>query len=184
MIKIVCREKGIPAKITNDNRLSVVAVTQTDLNALAGEGSAWTLPFVQNAAANTTDNVVFHFKNTSGDAFDFMRLLVSSKDPGRWTIETGRTYSAGGTAITLRQLNSASGKTQDMTAYYGTGITLAGTASDIMYVRTAADETIDLLDYGPIVVEQSDTLAIKFKADTGSLEMAVTPIIHGSNPWE
>jgi hypothetical protein len=113
-----------------------------------------------------------------------MRLIVSSTIGGLWTIESGRVYSAGGTAILIRQLNTSSGKTQDLTAYYGADITLTGTAIDIFYVKTAANQAFEILDYGPIIIAPATTLAIKFQADSGTPVLAVTPVIHGVNPWD
>jgi len=174
---------GKSLNITSDGRAQVVSVSQTDINALASIGKAWTLPFTQ-AAADATDNVVWHFKNDSDVDFEIMRLLVSNSIAGTWTIESGRTYSAGGTAQTLQQLKTGSGITQDMTAYYGTDITLTGTAKDLYYFRTPVDTPIDILDYGPIIIQPSQTVAIKFNADSGTPTMTVVPIMHGSNPWE
>jgi len=173
---------GKSATVTNDGSLRTISIVQTDINALAALGTAWTLPFTVTAA-DTTDNVVFHVNNTASLDLEFMRIIVSSAIGGLWTIESGRTYSSGGTAVSLRQLKIASGKTQDMTAYYGADITLAGTASDIFYVKTAANEPFDLLNYGPVVVTPSSKMAIKFKADSGTPVIAVTSIVHGENPW-
>jgi len=174
---------GTAASVTSDKRLQTVAVMQTDINALVGIGKAWTLPLTVTAA-DATDNVVWHFKNTSSDPFDIMRLIVSSTIAGVWTLESGRSYSANGTAMTLAQLNTSSGKTQSMTAYYGTDITLTGTAVDLYYWKTAADTPYDILQYGPILVGPSGEVALKFNADSGTPIIAVTPVLHGANPWE
>jgi len=174
---------GVAAKITSDGNLRTLSIVQTDVNALAGAGLAWTIPFTVTAA-DTTDNVVFHIKNTSSSNLEFMRLMLSSTIGGLWTVESGRTYSANGTAVTLKQLKINSGKTQDMTAYYGADITLAGTASDMFYIKTAANQPYGLLDYGPIIVAPSATMAIKFKADSGTPVIAVTGVVHGANPWD
>jgi len=80
-----------------------------------------------------------------------MRLLTSNVIAGTWTIEYGREYSAGGTAMTLGQLNVKGGKSHDVAAYYGQDITLTGTAKDIYYYRLGADTTYDVLQYGPNV---------------------------------
>jgi len=180
---IINDPNGKPMNITSDGRAQVVSVIQTDINALAGEGRAWTLPF-SVTAADATDNVVFHFKNTSSDMFDMMRLIVSSTIAGVWTIESGRAYSSGGTTISLAQLNTGSGITQTMTAYYGTDITLTGTASILYYWKTAANEPYDILQYGPVVISPSGEIAIRFNADSGTPIIAVTPVVHGANPWE
>jgi len=180
---IINDSNGKPMKVTDDGRGQVVAVMQTDINALATIGKAWTLPFTQ-AAADATDNVVWHFKNTSDSDFEIMRLICSAAIKGTWTIESGRVYSSGGTAQTLQQLKIGGGITQDMTAYYGADIQVTGTAKDIYYFRTEADSPVDILQYGPIVIQPSQTVAIKFNADSGTPTMAVTPILHGANPWE
>jgi len=180
---IINDPSGIPVKVTSDQRLQAVSVVQTDINALGTLGKAWTLPFTV-AAADTTDNVVFHFKNTSDDEMEFMRFWVSASGAGLWTMEYDRLYSSGGTTIALRQLNVSSGKTQSMTAYYGADITLTGTAVDLGYLRVAADTPTEILDYGPIIIPPSAMFALKFKADAGTPTIACMPILHGSNPWE
>jgi len=50
---IINDPNGKPLKITSDGRAQVVSVTQTDINALASIGKAWTLPFTQAAADAT-----------------------------------------------------------------------------------------------------------------------------------
>jgi len=180
---IINDPNGIPVKVTTDKRLQTVSVIQTDINALAGIGKAWTLPFT-HTAPNTTDNAVFHFKNTSSEIFEIMRLIVSSTIGGLWSIASGETYTSGGTAIALRQLNISSGKTQNMTAYSGTALTLGGTATDLYYTKTAANTPYDILAYGPIIITPSETLTLRFKADSGTPVIAVTPILHGNNPWD
>jgi len=156
---IINDPNGDPVKVTTDRRMQTVSVIQTDINALAGIGKAWTLPF-KVTAADTTDNVLFHFNNTSSEPFDFMRLLVSSTIGGLWTIETGRTHSAGGTAMSLVHLKTGSGVTQDMTAYYGNDVTLAGTATDIYYLKSGANEPYDVLQYGPLTGEFSSIFSV------------------------
>jgi len=180
---IINDPNGTPLEVTSDGRAQVVSVMQTDINALGMLGRAWTLPFTV-AAADTTDNVVFHFKNDSDEDMEFMRFWVSASGAGLWTMEYDRVYSSGGTTIALRQLNVSSGKTQDMTAYYGADITLTGTAVDLGYLRIAADTPVDILDYGPVIVPPSSTFALKFNADSGTPTIACMPILHGSNPWE
>jgi len=180
---IINDPNGVPAKVTSDGRLQAVSVVQTDINALGTIGKAWTLPF-KVTAADTTDNVVFHFKNTDSEDFEIMRLIVSSAIGGVWTIESDRVYSSGGTSISLKQLNLSSGKTQAMTAYYGADMTLTGTAIDMAYFKTAANAPYDILSYGPIIVTPASTVALKFQADSGTPVLAVTAILHGANPWE
>jgi len=174
---------GDVVRVSGDKRLLVHAITENDTQALVRVGIVWTLPFTQ-AASDATDNVVWHFKNDSDQDFELMRLLVSSSIAGTWTIESGRVYSSGGTAITLKQLKLNSGITQDMTAYYGQDITLTGTAIDLYYFRTPVDTVVDILAYGPVIIQPSSTLAIKFNADSGTPTMTVVPVMHGSNPWD
>lgn len=180
---IVNDPNGDAQRVGPDGRATDLSVIQTDLNALADVGLAWTLPFTQDAV-DTTDNVVFHFENTSTEDFDFMRLIVSASGAGLWTVETDRAYGSGGTTLNLAPLKTLSGKVQAMTAYYGQDVILTGTAEDLFYVRVAADTPVDLLAYGPIVVQSSGTLAIKFNADAGTPTMGVTPILHGKPPWK
>jgi len=173
---------GDPVDVTPDKRLKTVSVTQTDMNAMARQGLAWTLPFTQSSA-DITDNVVFHIENTGSDPLDVMRLLLSTGGAGLWTIEHGRAYSSGGAAVTLAQLNAKSGKTQDVAAYYGQDITLTGTAVDVAYLRVGADSPFDILNEAPVVLPASGTMALRFAADASVTVMAVTPILHGKVPW-
>jgi len=176
---------GKNLEITVDNRAKVLATTESMMHLLSEEGRAWTLPFTQTGAANTTDNAVFHFKNTADKSFDIHRVVVSSAEAGLWSIYSGRTYSSGGTTIALRQMNVLSGKTQSMTAYYGTGITLAGTATGIVYMRVAANVPTDLLaNTTALQIEPSGTFEIRFQADAGSNVMGVNVYTHGLEPWE
>lgn len=174
---------GAPAKVTADGQVRAISVVQTDLNYIGTLGKAWTLPFTQTGAANTTDNVIFHLQNTSDDEVEVMRLVVSSAEAGLWTTEYGRSYTSGGAAILLRQMNTLSGKTQSVSAFFGTALTLGGTAVDSIYTRLAADTPFDLLNYGPIILEPSAFMAIRFQADTGNNIMGVTPFLHGANPF-
>lgn len=176
---------GRIADVTKDHRLRVFSASENLMHAMGEEGKAWTLPFTQTGAANTTDNVVFHFKNDADDPFDIHKIVVSSAEAGLWTVEYGRTYSSAGTTITLRQLNVLSGKTQDMTTFYGTAIVLAGTATDLIYTRVMADSPVDLLsDTASLQIEPSGTFAVKFKADAGNNVMGVSIMTHGVEPWE
>jgi len=176
---------GEVVQVTQDNRLKGLTVAESVMCGMAKVEGGWTLPFTQTGAANTTDNVVFHFENTSDKAFDFHFITVASAEAGLWTLESGRARSSGGTTMALAPLNVLSGKTQDMTAFFGTAIVVAGTAIDISYTRVAADTPIDILDNSKaLIIPASGTLAIKFKADAGNNVMAVTSRIHGKPPWE
>jgi hypothetical protein len=174
---------GQPANITDDGQLRTISVVQTDLNYIGTLGRAWTLPFTQTGAANTTDNTVFNLKNTSDDEIEIMRLVLSSAEAGLWSLEYGRERTSGGTAVLLRQMNTLSGKTQSVSAFFGTALTMTGSATDNAYVRVGADAPFDILNYGPVILEPSATMSIRFQADTGSNVMAVTPFMHGSNPF-
>jgi len=177
--------KGYLAGVTKDNRLRVFAAIEPIMHVLAEDGRAWTLPFKQTAANDSNDNIVFHFKNTSDTSFDIHKIQVSSASAGLWTIETGRAYSSGGAEITLRQLNSGSSKTQDISSNFGTALVLTGTASDVIYSMSSANDPKDILaDTEALQLEAGDTFAIKFKADTGNQDMAVTVYLHGQEPWE
>lgn len=175
---------GIVAEVAPDHSIKVTATVQTDLNAITTEGRGWTLPIRQTGAANTNDNVVFHLQNTSDAPFDIMRMIVSSGEAGVWTLATGRTYTSGGTTLTLKQLNTSSGKTQSLAAYSGTAIVLGGTVDAVVYVRTAANSPIDLLKDAPIIAASSGLVELSFQGDAGGAEMTITPFIHGANPWE
>ncbi len=181
---VITGANGTVLEITPDHAAKVTATVQTDLNAITSEGRGWTLPLRQPGAANTNDNVVWHLANNSDAAVDIMRLVVTSAEAGVWTIATGRTYTSGGASILLRQLNTSSGKTQDLTCFSGTALTMGGTAEETTYTRVAADSPIDLLKDAPIVVHSSGLVELRFQGDAGSAEMTVTPFIHGANPWE
>jgi len=174
---------GDTLRVSKDHRLHTVSVVQTDVNALAEAGTAWTLAFTQ-AAADATDNVVFHIKNNDSKPFELMRLLTSNVIAGTWSVEYGREYSAGGTAMTLGQLNVKGGKSHDISAYYGQDITLTGTAKDIYYFRLSADTPYDLLNYAPIVIPPSGTVSVRFNADSGTPIMTFSVVCHGENPWD
>ena len=175
---------GESLEVLPDRSLRGTVVIQTDMNAIAGFGRGWTLPFTQTGAANTTDNIVFSLENTSDKNMEVMLCRVSSAEAGLWTLEQGRTYNSGGAAVVLRQLNVLSGATQDISCFFGTALVLAGTAIDLQYERIAADEPTELLDWAPIVLPPSGSMALKFKGDAGSAVMGVTVKIHGANPWE
>lgn len=175
---------GTVAEVNPDHSFRTTAVIQTDMNAITSFGRGWTLPFTQTGAANTTDNVVFFLKNTSDKNMEIMLLRVSSAEPGLWTIEQGRSYTSGGAAIELRQLNVLSGATQDISCFFGTALTLGGTASVLQPERVGADDSRELLDWSPIILPPSGAMALRFQADTGSNVMGVTLKIHGANPWE
>jgi len=171
--------------VTPDGRIPTLAANEPFMHAMAESGLAWSIPFTQTGAANTTDNAVFHFKNTSDETFDIHGMFCSSAEAGLWSLYTGRTYSSGGTAVSLAQLNTGSGKTQDMTAYYGTGITLAGTATLIAVKRQKADTPFDILSIQQALqISPSNTFEVRFKADTGNTVMACTLYTHGAEPWE
>jgi hypothetical protein len=175
---------GEAAEILPDRSLRSTTVIQTDMNAITGFGRGWTLPFTQTGAANTTDNIVFFLSNASDKKMEVMLTRVSSAEAGLWTLEQGRTYTSGGAAISLRQLNVLSGATQDISCFFGTALVLGGTAVDLQYERVAADESRELLDWAPVVLPPSGSMALKFKGDAGGAVMGVTVKIHGANPWE
>jgi len=155
------------------------------LHAMSEIGEAWTLPFRQTGANNTTDNPVFHFKNTSDKPFDVHAVICSSAEAGTWSVYYGRTYTSGGSALTLAQLNTLSGKTQDMNAYYGTALTLAGTAVLAASTRAAANTPVDVFQkQQAFQVEPSGTFEIRFEADAGNNKMEVIVFTHGEEPWE
>jgi len=182
---IINDPNGIAAEVTADHRLKTLSAIEPFMHAMSEIGRAWTVPFTQTGAANTTDNAVFHFENTSDGSFDIHKVVVSSAEAGRWSVYTGRTYSSGGTAVSLAQLNTGSGKTQDMTSYYGTGLTLAGTATLLMTCRLGANNPHDMLNgTEAFQVEPGGVFEVRFKADTGNTVMAVNIITHGVEPWE
>jgi len=182
---IINGKDGKAVNVTADGRVMALSANEAFMHAMSEIGKAWTLPFTQTGAANTTDNAVFHFENTSDDAFDIHKIMVSSEEPGLWSLYTGRTYSSGGTPLTLAQLNTGSGQTQSMTAYYGTGLTLAGTATLLSIVRLAADTPFDILHGSEAFqIAPSGVYELRFKADTGNTVMAITHVLHGEEPWE
>jgi len=182
---IINGPNGTPADVTPDNRVRTLAASEPFLHVMAEIGAAWTLPFTQTGAANTTDNAVFHFENTSDDTFDVHKIIVSSAEAGRWSIHYGRTYSSGGTSVSLAQLNTLSGKSQNMTAYYGTGLTLSGTATLLMTCRLGADTPHDMLNgTEALQIDPSGVFEIRFQADAGNNVMTANIITHGVEPWE
>jgi len=175
---------GKSVEVTPDARVKTLAAVEPFMHVMSEIGQAWTLPF-KVTAADTTDNVVFHLKNTSDETLDIHYLKMSSTIGGLWTVEYGKTYSSGGTAILIRQLNTLSGKTQDLTAYYGADMTLAGTGTDLIYMKSPANTPIDLLaDSQSLQVEPSAVIAIRFQADSGTPVIAGTVFLHGEEPWE
>jgi len=183
---IINDPNGKAANVTEDGRLFTLSANEPFMHAMSEIGKAWTLPFTQTSAANSTDNAVFHFKNTSDNAFDIHAIMVSASNAGMWSVYTGRTYSSGGTAVTLKQLNTTSGKTQDMTAYYGTGITLAGTATLLEVGRVGVDIQTDLFSgKEAFQVGPSDTFEVRYDSDgTAGYPMTVVVYTHGEEPWE
>lgn len=182
---IITSADGKALEISKDGRARVHSINEPMMHAMAEEGQAWTLPFIQTGAANTTDNAVFHFKNTSDSGFDVHTVVVSSAEAGLWSIYYGRAYSAGGTALSLAQLSVSSGKTQAMTAYYGTGLTLTGTAVLLTAKRGLANTPQDLLSNSEsLQIEPGATFEVRFQAAAGSNQMAVTIFTHGVEPWE
>jgi len=182
---IINGKDGKAVNVTADGRVMTLSANEAFMHAMCEIGKAWSLPFTQTGAANTTDNAVFHFKNTADKTFDVHKIMVSSAEAGLWSLYTGRTYSSGGTTLNLAQLNTGSGQTQSMTAYYGTGITLAGTATLVSVVRLAANTPFDILHNSEAFqVSPSGTYELRFKADTGNTVMGVTHLLHGEEPWE
>jgi len=183
---IINDPNGTAGKITPDGRIYTLSAVEPFMHAMAEIGRAWTLPFTQTSAANSTDNAVFHFENTSDSAFDIHRVEVSAANEGLWSLYTGRTYSSGGTAVTLRQLNTASGSSQDMTANYGTALTLAGTATLVSVCRFAADDPRDLMaNQQALQIGPGDTFEVRYDSDgTAGYAMSVVIYTHGEEPWE
>jgi len=182
---VINGSNGRTVDVTSDNRIVTLSASEPFMHVLAEIGKAWTLPFTQTGAANTTDNAVFHMKNDSDDTLDLHFISASSAEAGLWSIYYGREYSSGGTAVTLKQLNTLSGKTQELTANYGTALTLTGTATQLMFVRVKADTPVDLLQHSQALqLEPSGTVEIRFQADAGNNVMAVNVLLHGEEPWE
>lgn len=182
---IINGSNGTAAEVTPDGRVRTLAGNESFMHIMAEIGRAWTIPFIQTGAANTTDNVVFHFDNTSAEGFDVHKLVVSSAEAGLWSIYYGRTYASGGTTAPLSQMNVTSGRTQNMAAFYGTALTLDGTANLLVASRCAAGIPFDLLfNTEALQVEPSGTFEIRFQADAGGNVMTGTTFIHGTEPWE
>jgi hypothetical protein len=182
---IINDPNGQAAEVTPDRRLKTVSATETMMHALAEIGKAWTING-SIAAADTTDNVILFFNNTSDVSFDVHRIILSSSIAGRMAVEYGRTYSSGGgTAKSLAQLNTLSGKTQNQISYIANDIILAGTGTDIICNRLAADVPYDILgDTQSLQLEPSATVAVRFQADSGTPAVCVTFVCHGVEPWE
>lgn len=182
---IITNSDGKALDISPDGRARVHSIEENMMHAMAEEGKAWTLPFIQTGAAGVADNAIFHFKNTSDSGFDIHKIAVSSAEIGLWSLYHGRAYSAGGTAMTLAQLNVTSGKTQAMTAYYGTALTLTGTAVLLTAKRSGANTPQDLLEgMEALQIEPGATFEIRFQGAAGTQPMAVTVACHGVEPWE
>ncbi|MEE8382221.1 MAG: hypothetical protein V3R78_10165 [Thermodesulfobacteriota bacterium] len=176
---------GIPVKITKDNRMHVIAATEGFMHAMAEIGEAWTVNGAITAA-DTTDNVIMHFENTSDKTFDCHGVIISSSGAGLVALEYGRTFvSDGGTARSLAQFNTLSGKTQDQTSYIANDITLSGTGTDLICARIAADTQVDILSMTEALqLEPSATISVRFQADAGTPTICIAYICHGSEPWE
>ncbi len=182
---IINDPNGAPVKVTKDHRMHVIAATEGFLHAMAEVGEAWTING-QITAADTTDNVIMHFKNTSDKTFDCHGIILSSSGAGLYTLEYGRTFvSGGGTARELAQFNTLSGKAQDQVSYIANDITLAGTGTDLFCGRLAADTQVDIISgTEALQLEPSATIAVRFQADAGTPVVCVNYICHGLEPWE
>lgn len=182
---IINDSDGAALAVTGDNRAKVLAATAGYMHVMAEEGKAWVVTG-SATAADTTDNVVFFFQNDSGNDFDCHGFIFSSSGAGLVTLEYGRTYtSGGGTALSLAQLNTVSGQTQDQTSYIANDIVLAGTGTDLFCHRVAADTPVDIISRTQALqLAPTNTIALRFQADTGTPVFCINYISHGQEPWE
>ena len=176
---------GQPQRVSKDGRAHTKSVSEGFMHAMAEVGKAWNING-SITAADTTDNVIFFFKNTSDKPFDCHGIEISSSIAGLYTLEYGRTYTSdGGTARVLSQWNTLSGKTQDQVSYIANDIVLAGTGTDLICGRLAADKSRDILHgHACLQLEPSATIAVRFQADSGTPAVCIAYVCHGEEPWE
>jgi len=183
---IINDPNGKAAKVTPDGRVFTLAANEPFMHAMSEIGRAWTLQGTASPT-NGSDVVVFHFTNDADDGFDIHKVIVTSvTNPATWAIETGTTYSSGGgTALTLNQLNTGSGVTQDQTSYISNAITVTGTAKTITKNRIAKETQVDLLAGSEALqIGPSGTFQITCNQDTSAGVTFITIYTHGVEPWE
>ena len=176
---------GRAAEVTKDHQLKTLSVMETYIHKMAHVGRAWTL-VGQITTLDTADRVVFFFKNTSTNGFEFHSILVGSQSPATITVEYGREYvSGGGTALQLAQLNIGSGQTQSQESYMAQDITLSGTGTDVIKARVPANEVVDVLcNLEGFYIPPGNKFAIRVQPDTGGQVLTMTLVTHGRTPWE
>lgn len=182
---IINDPNGQALVINNQGMANVLAVNETLFHRMIRDGLAFSLGSLQITAAGATDAVFFHLLNGESEHIEIHSIIFGSTVAGFVTIEYGRTYSSGGTALTARNLNASSGITVTTTAYYGNAIVLAGTAVDIKIIRVSADVSIRCIAEDEVLIlGANDTLAIRFDPDSGTPVIGYTVELHKEEPWE
>lgn len=178
--------KGWSAKVFESGHILTLSSTMSLMHTMMEEGRAWSIPINITTIADTNDNTVFHLKNESDDYFDFHKIVFSANGTGVFSLSTGLSYSSGGTLITSKPLNTASGQKASDLSYYGNNIIETGTQTKISNFRSQANQNVDLLGgLESLGLGPSDTISIKFKNDASTaINLVGTLFFHGTEPWD
>ena len=181
---VVNDANGRAMKVKPGGFANVVAINEPLFHACVKGGIGWSLGGVITAA-DAADHVIFYLENTSDVDLEIHGIFLSSAIAGLMVIETGRIYASGGVAKSINQFRTDSGKIQSVLAYMSNGITLTGTATEVIWKRVPADNLLDMMgEEGVMILAPQTKMAIRFDADSGTPQIALTMMIHGEEPWE
>jgi len=167
--------QGYSAKVNKNNRLTVVAKSQTLQHLLSQDTQqAYQVIGVATLAAATV--VCLHVNNTSTDknlVATYVRHQIVDHSGGTalpnvsnyFRIALNRTYSAGGSTATPVNVYAGSGNTAEVTAYQG-GPTLTGTAAEIDRWYTKAEADMNTFSKeGALIVPPNGTIELAYVGD-------------------
>lgn len=161
--------RGISGKIpevNSDHQLLVAGVVESEVEFISenqGKSFSWYSGFTTGG----TDVEVLSLQNTStNDNLIIDEIIVSADAACIFTLFEVTSGTAGGTAITGKNLNLGLGLSASQTAYGNAAVTGSLSGDNIASVSTVANETVVLDVKSGLILGQDSEIAITASANT------------------
>ena len=170
--------RGISGNIVDvddDNRLHVVATTETELEyASEKQGKAYSISSDYTTAG--ADEEVIYIQNTSStDDFIIDEIFLGGSVTHKFTLADVSGTPGGAADITVKNLNLGSGNSADMVARGDASVTGLTVGDTMVLGRSMANDSKEIPVMGAIVLGQDDAVAV---TASGTGEVNVTVVGH------
>lgn len=167
-------------EVSDEGRMHVAAVTETDMEHRNEEGFVWSLPF--DAVDPTSDNDIFvYIQNTEPSLnMHIRRIVLSSTVVGFVEVLRVTGTAVGGAAATLVNFNQGfSSKTPTGIFETGSDITALVDGGKYVFQQLAvANTTYTITLHHDIILDKNGAMALNWVPSTGILSGVVYFFLH------